>query len=183
MSPLPVAVDLGDGVLLRRLRIEDLQEIWALVDAERDRIGPWMPWVEGTTTIDDQRRWLEGVIRDERNVDGLGIFVEGRYAGGVGLSVDEFGVAGDIGYWIGREHEGRGLVSRAVRALIEIGFRDLGLHRIVIRAGEHNHRSRAIPERLGFTREGVARGEGRGSGGFYDLVVYSLLEDEWPPHA
>ena len=51
---------------------------------------------------------------------------------------------------------------------------------IVIRAGVENTRSRAIPERLGFTKEGVARGEGRGTPGFYDLVVYGLLEDEWP---
>jgi ribosomal-protein-serine acetyltransferase len=183
VSPLPVAVDLGDGALLRKLRIEDLEEIWALVDAERERLGPWMPWIEGTTTIEDQRRWLEGVVQDERNLDGLGIFVEGRYVGGIGLGIDEFGVGGDIGYWIGREHEGRGLVTRAVRAMIDIGFRDLGLHRIVIRAGEQNRRSRAIPERLGFTQEGVARGAGLGANGFYDLVVYGLLEDEWPPKA
>lgn len=181
MSPLPV--DLGEGALLRKLLIEDLDPVWGLIQTERERIGAWMPWVEATRTIDDQREWLEGVIRDERNLDGLGIFVEGSYVGGIGMVMDAFRIAGDIGYWIGGEHEGRGLVSRAVRAMIDIGFRDLGLHRIVIRAGEENHRSRAIPERLGFTREGVARGEGRGSGGFYDLVVYSVLEDEWPPKA
>ena len=179
MSPLPV--DLGEGALLRKLRIEDLDPVWELIQAERERIGVWMPWVEATRTIDDQREWLEGVVRDERNLDGVGIFVEGRYVGGVGMVMDAFRIAGDIGYWIGGGHEGRGLVSRAVRAMIEIGFRELGLHRIVIRAGEENVRSRAIPERFGFTREGVARGEGRGVGGFYDLVVYSLLEDEWPP--
>ena len=83
MSLLPV--DLGDGALLRKLRIEDLDQVWGLVDAERDRIGVWMPWVETTRTIDDQREWLEGVVRDERNLDGIGIFVEGRYVGGVGL--------------------------------------------------------------------------------------------------
>jgi ribosomal-protein-serine acetyltransferase len=49
----------------------------------------------------------------------------------------------------------------------------------VIRAGVENARSRAIPERLGFTYEGVAREEGRGSGGFYDLAVYGLLDREW----
>jgi ribosomal-protein-serine acetyltransferase len=53
VSPLPVAVDLGDGALLRKLRIEDLEEIWSLVDAERERLRPWMPWIEGTKTIDD----------------------------------------------------------------------------------------------------------------------------------
>jgi len=179
VSPLPV--DLGDGVLLRRLTLDDLAEIWALVEVERDRIGVWMPWVEATITIDDQRRWLEGVVADKRSVDGVGMFVDGAYVGGTGLMIDAFGIAGEIGYWIGSGHEGKGIVTRAARSLIDIGFAERGLHRIVIRAGVENLRSRAIPERLGFTREGVLRGEGRGSGGFYDLVVYGLLEDEWPP--
>ncbi|HEY7660920.1 MAG TPA: GNAT family protein [Actinomycetota bacterium] len=179
MSPLPV--DLGDGGLLRRLTMSDLEEIWALVETERDRLGVWMPWIESTRTIDDQRRWLAGVVNDSRQLDGLGIFVDGRYAGGVGLTFDPFSIVGEIGYWIAQPYEGRGYVSRSCRAMIDIAFGELGVHRIVIRAGRDNARSRAIPERLGFTREGIARGEGRGTAGFYDLVVYAILEDEWPP--
>jgi ribosomal-protein-serine acetyltransferase len=178
VSPLPA--DLGEGALLRRLTMADLDEIWAVVEAERPRLEPWMPWVDGTRTIDDQRRWLESVVHDERTLDGCGIFVRGRYAGGVGLRWDPFEVKGEIGYWIAAAEEGRGLVTGAVRALIGVGFGDLGLHRIEIRAGVENTRSRAIPERLGFVREGIERGGERGANGFYDLVVYSILEDEWP---
>jgi ribosomal-protein-serine acetyltransferase len=179
VSLLSAGVDLGDGALLRRLRIEDLDEIWALVDAERERLGPWMPWIEGTTTIDDQRRWLESVVDDDESLDGCGIFVGGRYVGGVGLRWEPFRVTGEIGYWVSSAFEGRGLVSRAVRALLDVGFETLGLHRIEIRAGVDNTRSRAIPERLGFVREGIERGRERGSNGFYDTVAYSMLEDEW----
>ena len=70
-------------------------------------------------------------------------------------------------------------MTRACRVLIDVAFGELGLHRVVIRAGVDNPRSRAIPERLGFTEERIAREEGRGSGGFYDLVVYGLLDREW----
>jgi ribosomal-protein-serine acetyltransferase len=178
VSPLPV--DLGDGAVVRRLTLGDVPEIWALVEAERDRVAEWMPWVEATKTIEDQRRWVQQVLADERSLDGAGIFVDGAYAGGTGLMVDEFRISGEIGYWIASTHEGKGHVTRAVRAMIEIGFRELGLHRIFIRAGVDNVRSRAIPERLGFRPEGVLRGEGKGSRGFYDLVVFGMLEDEWP---
>ena len=177
MSPLPV--ELGDGAILRRLEMGDLEEIWSAVEAERDRIGVWMPWVEGTKTIEDQREWLDSVVHDERNLDGNGIFVDGVYAGAAGLRSDAFGITGEIGYWIRSAYEDRGFVTRAVRALIDVGFGELNLHRIEIRAGADNVRSRAIPERLGFTEEGIAREEGRGSSGFYDHVVYSLLEHEW----
>lgn len=179
MSPLPA--DLGDGASVRRLTMDDLAEVWAAVDASRERLEPWMPWIDGTRTIDDQRRWLQHVVNDQNSLEGGGLFVDGRYVGGVGLSWDPFRVRGSIGYWISGEFEGRGLVTRAVRALLDVGFREVGLHRIEIKAGTENARSRAIPERLGFVLEGVEREAERGSHGFHDLVVYSMLEDEWPP--
>jgi ribosomal-protein-serine acetyltransferase len=179
VSRLPA--ELGDGALLRRLVMEDLEEIWALVEQERDRLGNWMPWISGLTTIDEERAWLESVSSNEGTLEGCGLFVEGRYVGGVGLSWDAFNIVGEIGYWIGSEHEGRGLVTRAVRVLIDVGFEELGLNRIIIRTGVENRRSWAIAERLGFTREGIERGSGRGTGGYYDQVVYATLRDEWTP--
>ena len=172
--------DLGSGAELRKYTMDDLAEVWSLVDGERSRLGVWMPWVESSTTIEHQRTWLSRVVGDIQSLDGCGLWVKGRYAGGVGLSTDPFGVSGELGYWVGEEFEGRGLVSKACGTLIEHGFGDAGLHRIFIRAGVENTRSRAVAERLGFTFEGVHRGEGRGTGGFYDLACYGLLEDEWP---
>ncbi len=170
--------DLGGGALLRRSRLEDLDAIWAAVEEERDRLGEWMPWIETTRTKDDERAWLEKVVVAD-SLEGCGIWVEGEFAGGIGLMLDSFGIFAEIGYWIRARYEGRGLVTRACEALIDHAFGALGLHRIVIRAGVENVRSRAIPERLGFTFEGVAREEGRGVGKFYDLAVYALLDREW----
>ena len=181
MSPLPA--DLGDGAVLRRLTMDDLEDVWAVVDASRERLEPWMPWIDAARSIDDQRKWLQGVVDDPGSLDGGGLFVDGRYVGGAGLTWDPFRVKGEIGYWISGAFEGRGIVTRAVRALLDVGFREIGLHRIEIHAGVENTRSRAIPERLGFTMEGVERESGRGSFGFHDSVVYSMLEDEWPPSA
>jgi ribosomal-protein-serine acetyltransferase len=141
-----------------------------------------MPWTEGTRSVEDQRVWLESVTTDPDGLEGVGIFVEGRYAGNAGISRhDAFGIAAEIGYWIDGAYEGRGIVTKAVRTMVDICFRDLEVHRVVIRAALENARSRAIPERLGFTLEGVLRGEGKGSGpyGFHDLAVYGLLEEEW----
>ena len=181
MSRLPA--DLGDGAVLRRLVIDDLDEIWDLVQRERERLAVWMPWASTleTATIDDERQWLESVCSNEGTLEGCGVFLDGRFVGGVGLMPDRWGIGAEIGYWIGSAHEGRGFVTSAVRVLVDVGFEELGRHRIFIRAGVENLRSRAIPERLGFTREGTERGAGRGSGGYYDSVVYSMLRDEWSP--
>jgi len=179
MSPLPV--DLDDGVVLRHYEMEDLDALWAAIEDERERLAVWMPFLRDTETIDDERRWLEAVTADPRGLGAGSLWRGDDLIGGVGLFPDGFGIVAEIGYWIRAGDEGRGHISRACRALIEIAFGELGLHRVVIRAGVENARSRAVPERLGFTYEGVAREEGRGSGGFYDLAVYGLLDREWAP--
>lgn len=173
-------LSIAPGAELRRYSLDDVEELYALVDANRERLNVWMPWPEGTRSVEDQRPFVAAHLDD---IEALAIWADGRLAGGTGLSTDPFGIHGEIGYWIDGGHEGRGLVTAAVRALVDLGFGLLRLHRIAIRAGVDNARSRAIPERLGFTNEGVLRGEGKGSDGcgFHDLVVYGLLEEEWPP--
>jgi ribosomal-protein-serine acetyltransferase len=95
--------------------------------------------------------------------------------------VDEPMSAGEIGYWITRAFEGRGLITKACRLFVDHGFRDRGLHRIEIHAAEDNVRSRAVAERLGFTHEARMRdGCRKPDGSYVDQVVYGLLEDEWP---
>ena len=173
-------LDLGDGVEVRVLESTDAAEIFEVVDADRGRLREWMPWVDGTTSPDDSRAFIERSRTGDAELDALGIFVAGAYAGGIGVRVDTPNGEGEIGYWIAASHEGRSLVTRACRALIDHAFGELGLHRITIRVAPDNRRSRAIPERLGFTEEGRQREAGRrDAGGYHDLLVYAVLDREW----
>lgn len=177
MTFLPAT--LPGGAVLRRLTVGDAAALFEVVEADRARLGAWFPWVELTRTLDDEERWIRQQRMDPASREGLGIFLGDDLVGSAGLMADPFGIVGEIGYWIRPDHEGRGIVTEAVRVLLREGFDGMALHRITIRAGTENLRSRAIPERLGFREEGLLRGAGKGAGGFYDLVVYGLLEDEW----
>jgi ribosomal-protein-serine acetyltransferase len=172
-SPL---LDLGDGVEVRVLAPDDAEQIYPLVEAERERLQEWMPWAEGAT-LETTRAFIESNVAS--GLDALGIFVNGEFVGGIGIRPDEEHGDAEIGYWIASAHEGRGFVTRACRALIDHAFGQLGLHRVTIRVAPDNARSRAIPERLGFAEEGVMREAGRTATGYHDLVVYGLLEREW----
>jgi ribosomal-protein-serine acetyltransferase len=66
-----------------------------------------------------------------------------------------------------------------VRALVDHAFAGWGLNRVEIRAALENARSRAIPERLGFKKEGVLREAERLGERFVDHALYAVLASEW----
>jgi ribosomal-protein-serine acetyltransferase len=176
-----VRFDLGEGAELRSLEPEDAEAVFAVIDANREHLRRWFPWVDPTVSPAETRGFIERSRASETDIEAVGIWVEGRYAGNIGLRVDPMSNHGEIGYWLAETFEGRGLVTKACRALIEHGLRELGLHRIEIRAAPQNVRSRAVAERLGFTQEAQLREASRSAEGYHDLVVYGLLENEWPP--
>jgi ribosomal-protein-serine acetyltransferase len=176
----PIRWPIDDDAVVRTFAPDDAEMLFELVEANRDRLDRWMPWVEGTRSPADTRRFIERCLASETDIEGNGIWVAGELAGSIGMSVDMWHHSGELGYWIAAPFEGRGLVTRACRLFIEHAFTELGLHRISLRAAVGNRRSRAVAERLGFRREGVLRdGDRVGGGLFVDLVAYGLLEDEW----
>jgi ribosomal-protein-serine acetyltransferase len=84
-----------------------------------------------------------------------------------------------IGYWLAGKHQGRGVMTTAVRAYVDHAFGSWKLNRVTIEASVDNARSRAIPERLGFREEGVLREVERVGGRMLDHVVYSMLAADW----
>ena len=110
----------------------------------------------------------------------------GHFAGISTLEIQERYVVkkGELGYWVSEQFQGKGIVTRSCQQLLKHAFTHLGLNRIVLRFkhvsdDNENGRSRRVAERLGFTQEGVQRQGGVARGEFMDMVVYSLLAEEW----
>jgi ribosomal-protein-serine acetyltransferase len=171
--------DLGEGLRVRTLDLSDAEPLFALVESNRDRLRPWMPWEPNTRGPEDVRAFIASCRASETNVDGNGILVDGALAGTVGMRVDLLANAADVGYWIDRRYEGRGIVTRASERLLLFAFDELRLHRVELHAAVANSRSRAVAERLGMRQEGVFRDAERVHDGYHDMAVYAILEDEW----
>ncbi len=104
------------------------------------------------------------------------IFSEGVIVGVAGFnSLDQTNGIGYIGYWLGEGFNGKGIMTTVVRDLIDVGKNYYSLQKIEIRCATGNSRSRAIPERLGFTHEGTLRRAERVYDHWLDHEVYALL--------
>ena len=85
----------------------------------------------------------------------------------------------EIGYWLSKDYNGRGIMTRAVKALESFGFETFNLNRIGITADSENLKSCAVAERAGYVKEGVLRQANILRGLPRDIAVYSKLKSEW----
>jgi ribosomal-protein-serine acetyltransferase len=176
----PERVDLDGGAYLRLFTPADAPLVFETIDRNRERLRPWLDWVDRTVGPADTRSFIETTIATDGEYT-YGIWAVDGFAGGIGLHTDPVHRSAMIGYWIDEEHEGYGLVTKAARALADVAFRLLLMHRVWLTADPTNRRSCAVAERLGFRREGVRREDTLTDGRFRDTAIYAILENEWPP--
>lgn len=173
---------LENGTVLRRYTLDDADQLFSLIDRERNHLRRWLPWVDLTVAPNNVRNFIVMTHDQERNKSGFhcAIVRDGQILGTVGLhSVDWPNRKTSLGYWLGSAHTGGGVMTTAVRRVVSHCFDVLKLHRIEIRCAVGNEKSRGIPVRLGFSEEGVARGSEWLGDHFVDHVVYAMLAPAW----
>ncbi len=176
-------LELDDGLELRLLEERHAEALFAVMDQNRQYLRQWLPWLDDNNSPDDTRSFIKSTLQQFANGTGLtaGIWHRNQPIGVIGyVNIDWLNRSASIGYWLAAGFQGRGIITRACRALIDHAFNELRLNRIEIRCATGNRKSCAIPERLGFTREGVARQSEWLYDHFVDLVIYGLLASEWP---
>lgn len=148
----------------------------------RPYLAQWLDWAATSTRTgvkafakDAARRWG----RDEAYT--FVIVRDGDVVGVIDLRRGSAPNSAEMGYWMREDVSGRGYMTEAAGALIDLGFERMGLHRIHLFAGVENHASRRVAEKLGFTREGLARDGSRAVDGYYDVYLYGLLETDPRP--
>ena len=157
------------------------QSIFDMVDENRNHLRPWLPFVDRMQTIEFAQNFVKGTM--QRNMDGnefafVIIYYE-KMVGRVGVyKIDNQNKIGEIGYWIVQNSQGKGIVTKSCKALIGFCFSDLQLNRIEIKCGTENIKSKTIPERLKFTKEGIIRQGELLYDKFIDLNLFSLLKND-----
>lgn len=173
-----------ERLVLRRFRgsdATDMYERWAS-DPEVTRFLTWEPHA----SLRESERIINGWVADYENpstyVWAIALKEDSdRPIGGIAAHPDLANDSVAIGYSLGRDWWGRGIITEAASRLVEYFFDDIHVNRIEITCDPDNGGSRRVAEKLGFRSEGVLRQGIRLPERYGDLVVYSLLASERDP--
>ena len=172
-------------LILRPFRRRDVGPMHDAVRASLPELQAWLPWALGY-----ERSVAHRFVRDSASAwnDGRAFDFAIRlpeepdfHVGNISIwSTSAPNGIGEIGYWIRSDLTGEGIGTEATARMMEIGFDELGFHKIVLRIAVGNERSDRIAKRLGFTYEGTLRHEVKVGVAWLDHTAWSILEDEWP---
>jgi len=176
-------VDLGDSAELRPLEPWQAEEFLAHLDRARATVDPWIPWASISTDLDSARRSLQRYAdKQARTGAGLyGIWLDGVLVGGT-MFVDFDARSGncEVGCWLEPAGTGRGLVTRAVRMLIDYALITRGMYRVEWHCRPDNVASSNVARRLGMRLEATLRQSYPWQGARHDNEIWALLAPDWP---
>ena len=176
------SIQVGENLKLALPQPFLAEEIAAVVLENVERLKPWMPWAVDDYSVDSAHEFISGALKafaDTGQFETV-IISDDRVIGALGFhNLDMVNRSAHVGYWIAGDYEGKGIVTRCCRVLIDYIFKKLELNLVQINCNVENVRSRAIPERLGFKLEGINRQVELVHGRFGDWAVYAMLRDEW----
>lgn len=167
---------------LRMLTKVDSESFFDLIEKNRAYLREWIPWLDETQSLEDTQRFIEqGILQYYSNQSfQAGIWYHGELVGCIGFHpIDWRHHLSSLGYWVAEDFQGKGIVIRSVARMVQYAFEELKLNRLDLRCAPGNRKSLVIPEKLGFTREGVLREAEFLYDHFVDHAVYSLLKKEW----
>ena len=173
-------------LILRKPEKKDVKDlVEGLNDLEISRYIPLMPHPYKRK---DALNWIKTSEKNlkqkkpEKLPFNIELKLEKKIIGGIGLhEIDYFAETANIGYWINRKYWKKGIISEAVKVLLDFGFYKLGLRRMGLIAYRDNVASNKVAKKFGFKLEGILRKslKAKATGKIHDANTYGLLKEEW----
>ncbi|MBN8211111.1 GNAT family N-acetyltransferase [Bacillus sp. NTK071] len=175
---------IDDEVYLRLFKEDDAEEFYNLIVDSKPYLKEWLGWLDYIESVKDCVNNIKDRLKSTMDNGGypksFAIIYKGEIAGTIGFNdLNKANRIGVIGYWLGEKFQGKGLMSKAFKTVIEYSFTELELNRIEVSVAVDNKKSRALPERFGFTKEGEIRQAEWLYDHYVDHAIYGLLSEEW----
>ena len=166
----------------------DGEEIYKAVVETQAELEEYMPWAQGTPTVEQFNTFVRESIAKWKLRQDLAFTVWDRktdeYVGNTGLHRIKWNVpCFEVGYWIRKSRMGQGLVTESANALTRYAFTQLKAKRVELRCDTKNIKSLAVFKRLGFDYEGCLRRDDLSADGTTtrDTFIYSRISPDGLP--
>ncbi|WP_203641414.1 GNAT family N-acetyltransferase [Levilactobacillus andaensis] len=165
---------------LKEPAVTDAPALYALIEQDRPPLEKWLPWADSMQSVADEAAFLQ--YSQQRNADHQLwlriIWVADQPAGMIDIHEMKDG-HGEIGYWLGRDFRGHGIISQSLVLTEQAGFDTLHLNKLSILAATENNASRHVAERNHYHLDGILRQHIPTTGtAYHDAAVYSKLKTE-----
>jgi ribosomal-protein-serine acetyltransferase len=172
-----------ERLLIRMPKPGDGKVVFDAIQASINELKPWMPFAqkeqsELETEINIRDSYVKFLSRKDLRLlifhKDTGEFIASSGLHRINWDVPKF----EIGYWIDTRYRGKGYITEAVQGISNFAFNELEAQRIEIRCDSKNENSRKIPERLGFTLEGILKNDDISVDGkeLRDTCVYAIIK-------
>ncbi len=180
-----------ERLVLRPPRTADVPEMRRALRQNAAHLRPWsvapVPGEDAASltsvsraVLRHRREWKQGQAyvllitprSDERTIIGrvaLGGVLRGAFQNGY------------LGYWIDAEHQGRGLMTEAVRAATLFALSSAALHRVQAAVMPRNTASQRVLDKVGYRREGLAARYLCIAGTWEDHLIFATTTEDWQP--
>jgi len=163
-------------IILRRFRGTDAQDI--LEYASDDETVKHLIWA-GAKTIEEAKASIYNNYISDPAIFAIALRENDKCIGDITLKLHPSHERAVFGYMLHRAYWGKGIMSEALNAIIELCFDKLELHRVEGGYFTGNEASGRVMEKCGMIKEGVAREVYKAHGVFRDEVRYGILREEW----
>jgi ribosomal-protein-serine acetyltransferase len=173
---------IDEDLHLEKIKKSHAAPVFEIIQRDRNYLRRWLPFVDQTRYVKDTEKYV-GLILSPRHRDQNAVYTvwfRGKLAGLAGFKeIDPVNHKTEIGYWLAEQMQGKGIMTRTVKKMIDFGFRNMNMNRIQIKVAVGNFKSAAIPHRLGLKFEGIERNGEFHTDRYYDLEVFSILKADW----
>jgi len=169
-------------VQLRPLTLADARDIYENV---RDKtIVRYTMQIPHPYHLSDAQSFIKKSIKAQKAKSGYIYGIElketKKIIGVISLSnIDKKNLKCELGYWLGKKYWNQGVMTKAVKMILEIAFNRLKMHRVYATTFADNNGSVRVLENNKFFLEGILYEAVLRYGKWYNLFLYGLLKDDF----
>lgn len=149
----------------------------SLVQEQMDYLSQWLAWPAHCNSDQDFRLFAQRSLHDYADGKSMtcAIFYQGELVGNCSFNrINYDTLCAEVGYWLSKHHQGKGIITRVVKYLIDFAFEQLQLEKVQLSAAVENIASRKVAERAGMALEGVLTNQEKIGSRILDHAIYGI---------